>query len=155
MSRGPSGEAERPVNFPREWREIACTHPMVGRCGRSWQAWRPSRAVGFVASITTIKLKGSPPGFHTFHPCLRIHDCRHQLLRFPVSASPPPSSSHPPTPISNGSMVPLSYHLPTHGGPRSSWSSLCTDHGRGVATAQRGGSAITAQWLCGVVHPLP
>ena len=100
MSHGPSGEVKCPVSFPREWIEIACARPVVRHCGRSWQMWRPRQAVGFLAPITLIKQKGSPPRFHTLHPCLRSHDCRHQSpwvprLHIPASIEPASNCPHP------------------------------------------------------------
>ena len=66
-----------------------------------------------------------------------------------------PSSPHPTVPSSNGSVVPFWHHLPAHGGPRPSWSSLHVDLGQGVVAAWWGGSTIIAQWLHSVVRPLP
>ena len=99
MSRGPSREAKCPSSFLRERTKIVCACPMMGHCGRPWQIRRSRRTVGFLASIATIKPKGSPLGFHTLPSCLRIYNLRRQSPRLPASMSQPPSSSPPPTPI--------------------------------------------------------
>ena len=111
MSRGPSEEVKRVASFLRERTEIACPRPVAGRCGRSWQAWRSRRLVGFLIPVAPIKPKGSSIGFHTLHPCLHSHDHHRQSLRFPAFTSPSPSSSHPSAPTSNGSVVPYRHHL--------------------------------------------
>ena len=105
MSRDPSREAKHPASFSREQIEIACARPVAGRCGRSWQARRSRRAVGFLAPVAPIKPKGSAPGFHTLPSHLQPSS--------PIALGflhPRPSRCRArihPSPSSNGFEVPL------------------------------------------------